>query len=382
MKKVQLKPFKAAKLYTRKGDLSKRWYVGFGAWNDALNRIEGIRAYCPAEYKTKDDRERWAKTVCSEINALLSAGYKRVSPKELDTDSENRALKPLTINQVFDLAIVKAQSLRKKTQSTYIVSLNKFRKWLGPNAQRDIDAITKSKVSEYSDFLLASGLSSATVNNQLNAIRIMVGKVFKAGYISSNPFQYEKLTETESFSNVAFTPEHQELIENYLKENNYPLFILTRLMYYSFIRPKEIRDLRVRDFNFMTNSLTITGEVSKSRKTNTIPIHTQIVDLLKEYRQYPSKFYICGKHFKPGVAQMAENAAYVAHRAALEALNLYDGYEYTLYSWRHTGAINAYLAGTDIKTLQFLFRHTSVSYTEIYLKSLKLQLMDIEFKSW
>ena len=58
----------------------------------------------------------------------------------------------------------------------------------------------------------------------------------------------------------------------------------------------------------------------------------------------------------------------VHYSKLVEPLNL--GKEFTLYSWKHTGVVNAYKNGVDIKALQLQCRHHSVSQTDTYLKSL------------
>jgi len=374
----ELPAYKEAVLRDREGDLKKEWYIEYYPFDESKNQLIRKRIKVPQSLHSSNQRKAWANKKINAINALLVKGY-HYPKKSVATDIP--VSQDLTINQIFDLAIIKAASLRAKTQGTYKGILNKFREWLGERANKGLELIDKRTVSEYTDFLLSNDLTAVTINNQLNITRLMIGKVKKAEYIYINPFVYDKLTETESFSNVAFSDKHQKMIEEYLKENNYPLFIFTRIMYYNFIRPKELIELKIQDVDFVGCSLTVSGSVAKNRKTNTIPLHPILSMLIDEYSSFPGRFYLCGRHLKPGTYKAGQNAAYEAHREVLEKLNLTD-YGYTLYSWRHTGAVRSYKAGTDIKTLQFLFRHASVTYTEIYLKTLKLNLKEIQFKSY
>ena len=382
MRSTKQNQYVSPKLYNRKGDLSKRWYIEFQAWNEETGQLEKKQVFCPAKFKSAREREIWGKDTCKEINSLLEKGYCFKSGGGSQGGSTEAPPVSITINEVFDLAIRKTASLRKKSASTYTGILEKFRTFLGSAAAGPIEGITKTLVSEYQDFLLSQDLTAVTINNQCNITRIMIGKAVKAEYIAKNPFIYTKLNETDSNSNTAFTPRDKETLEIYMQERAPGLYLFTRIMYYNFIRPKELRLLRVRDFDFDSQTITVPGPVAKNRKTNTVPIHPILFDLVKDQRSYPGNFYLIGKNFKPGQFQLAENYAYEAHKKVLQDCSLYEGYDYTLYSWRHTGAVNAYRAGTDIKTLQFLFRHASVIYTEIYLKSLKLQLRDIKFKNW
>jgi integrase len=89
-----------------------------------------------------------------------------------------------------------------------------------------------------------------------------------------------------------------------------------------------------------------------------------------------------GKNLEIGTALSCQtNYPYNAHAAALVATGL-DGLGYSLYSWKHTGAVRAYESGLDIKKLQRLLRHSSLTITDIYLRSLNV-VNDIEsLKGW
>jgi len=58
------------------------------------------------------------------------------------------------------------------------------------------------------------------------------------------------------------------------------------------------------------------------------------------------------------------------HKHFLEKLGFDD--RHTLYSWKHTGVVKAYLAGVDIKSLQRQCHHHSIEMADNYLKSLGL----------
>ena len=45
---------------------------------------------------------------------------------------------------------------------------------------------------------------------------------------------------------------------------------------------------------------------------------------------------------------------------------------HTLYGWKHTGVVKAFLAGVNIKSIQLQCRHYSIAETDNYLKSLGL----------
>jgi hypothetical protein len=69
----------------------------------------------------------------------------------------------------------------------------------------------------------------------------------------------------------------------------------------------------------------------------------------------------------PGVAYNL-NRMNKRHRKILTDLGFSTAHK--LYSWKHTGAINAVLAGVTVKELQIQLRHASLEEVDKYLRQL------------
>lgn len=76
----------------------------------------------------------------------------------------------------------------------------------------------------------------------------------------------------------------------------------------------------------------------------------------------------------PSAEKLSANYATSEHKQVLKELEIYKERITTLYAWKHTGNIHAYLAGMDIKMIQRINRHKSLATTEIYLKKIGLFL--------
>lgn len=61
------------------------------------------------------------------------------------------------------------------------------------------------------------------------------------------------------------------------------------------------------------------------------------------------------------------------HTLVLDALGLHNG-DYTMYSWKDTGACDLYLATKDIMFVKDMCRHSTVAFTEIYLRGMGILL--------
>lgn len=366
-------------VYLQYSDLSKEWYIDYYVFNAAKGKLERERDKIPLSYASAKQRRLFAKVEIADINALLDAGFHFVNSVDPVVETST------TLKMLIASALkIKSRTVRKKSLSTYTSNANKFLTWLGVDESKGLDFINKTKVSEYIDFLLDSEdiESNITVNNVLNITKGFFLILKKREIITHNPFVYEKLTETETFRNKAFSELDQSLMEAELKEKNFPLYVFTRFMYYNFIRPTELRQLKIEDIDFKRKTITVYGDGAKSRKTATIPLHPILFELVKDYEKLPKYYYLTGKDLSPGIIKASENTAYNQNRSLLADCEGLEGEGYTLYSWRHCGAVRAYEAGTDILTLQFLFRHSTILHTEIYLKSLRLQLNKVVLKDW
>lgn len=152
-------------------------------------------------------------------------------------------------------------------------------------------------------------------------------------------------------------------------------------MYFAFLRPRELRFLRVKHVKVGERAITIPGEIAKNRKMETVAIIHPLLDLI-DLKGCKPDYYLFGAGLKPIPGQCSENSPLNWHTNALEACGLKNRGN-TLYSWKHTGAVNAYRSGVDIKQLQALLRHSSIQITDVYLKSLGLRTdPNIAYYNW
>lgn len=87
--------------------------------------------------------------------------------------------------------------------------------------------------------------------------------------------------------------------------------------------------------------------------------------------QYPSDWYLFGKGYKPGPKQMKRNTVSMHHSEIRDALSIDK--KHNLYSWKHTGNVDSYLAGIDPYELMRQNRHHSLEQTMGYLVSMGLR---------
>lgn len=358
------KPFIPAVLRDRKGDLSKRWYIEFYAWDEKVNRLKRKHLIVPAKYKDARNRRVWANDKIAEINKLLNDGkyFRRTEVFEFK-DARIVDLFPNLLEKRKDSLRLKSyrslQSIYKKLEAYLLQSGNK---------NLLVSNFRTEHIEEWIDYMLGIGNIASTINNCTEKIGWFFEQAIGKGYLEKKKYKRRKLPETQTTKNVAFTKSHQRILEEYMLVNDYPLFLFTRFLYHAFIRPKELRNLQVKNLDFDNWCITVNGSFSKNRRNESVVMNQTLLQYAREFED--KEGYLFGKNFKLGINhQCSENYPYNRHAEALKQTGLED-LGYTLYSWKHTGAVRAYKSGVDIKKLQVLLRHSSLEITDIYLRSL------------
>ena len=96
---------------------------------------------------------------------------------------------------------------------------------------------------------------------------------------------------------MAFTKEDHAVLEKYLIENNYLLYLFTGYMYFAFIRTMELRFLKVKHVQISSKSIVIPGQKSKNRKTETVAIVPSIFKGVK-LEKVKSEYFLFGAGLK------------------------------------------------------------------------------------
>ena len=161
------------------------------------------------------------------------------------------------------------------------------------------------------------------------------------------------------------------------------LYFFTKMIYYTFIRPKELLGLHVKDFDFDNNIIKINAGISKNKKSDYVVIPKSLLPILEEMdiKKLDPEMLVFSFKLKPGKTFWSRNRVSEMHREVLEYLEIPQGFD--LYSWKHTGACAAYKAGLGVKEIQVQMRHADSKMTDTYLRSLGLMINDeIKDKEW
>ena len=261
------------------------------------------------------------------------------------------------------------KGLSENTLSAYESDITQFLEFTGENIINNdlINLFITTELNEKSDSSKIRKISSINqyidwFNLNKNDYQIEFDKVtFKKG---------SYLPETISISDVnRLINSHDH--SNYMNSRN---LTLIDFMYSTACRVSELCDVRLSDLDFEDDFVKLFGKGSKQR---IVPIGSQLkINLLKylklrdELNTQESYLFLSKNNKK-----LDRSAIFrIIKKSATLSDNNLSIHPHTL---RHSAATHMLEAGCDLRTLQELLGHTSVSTTKIYTKLTKEFLVEI-----
>jgi integrase len=186
-------------------------------------------------------------------------------------------------------------------------------------------------------------------------------------YLHNNGFTIEKSTlKTRKQEEVLHKPisDLKNILER-IKTHNNNLYICALLTYGCLLRPHhEIRLLRWSDFSDDLSYITLSGSRVKSKRNRVVPVPKYV---RKELTVGDRNHNIFSGDIKP------YNRSYFnGVWKRFKALNPELDKDITLYSFRHTGAIEIFKRTGSIHKLQRAMGHSSLNVSLTYLRGLEI----------
>ena len=180
----------------------------------------------------------------------------------------------------------------------------------------------------------------------------------------------------EEKKRVLIPLEYRQLMREYLMEQNQGLMLVSWLVYYSLIRPSEVRKLKVSDVSLKNHCIAVRGDNAKNHHTRyaTIPAEVERFLVENNYLNQNMNFYLIGNDYKPS-EQMASHTHFgkdwIKMRHAIGMPEVMQ-----LYSLRDTGITEMLRAGIPDLTVMQHADHSDLSITSIYAKHADPNLID------
>lgn len=283
-----------------------------------------------------------------------------------------------SLNLLQKVISIQSISWRPKTVSAYKTVEKAFTSYLGKIPP---DKATEQHIHGFLIHLSKSPISAGRVEKYRKMLYTLYARAVEQKLCTVNPVTLNKTNRFEHKSLYFFSD--IQIAQFKTAQMPAQLRLAIQFLFYTFIRPGELRGLKIQDINFEYGFIEIPSEISKNRKTQKVLIPSGFSKILHSLKVYPNSFYIFSKTGVPGKNQIGVNWFNNEHRKVLDTLKIRG--RYAFYSWKHTGVVKAVQAGCNLKDLQLQLRHHSLDMVNEYLKNLGVLMSEdlrTKFPAW
>jgi integrase len=385
MKKIAILP----KLYDGNGDIRKKWFVYYSFRNPTTDKMERFRVFEGLADTNSNKKERYmtAEILIKDLTARMKQGWNpfaesteflfenNLLPRNTAKISAAAKVNGRTFRLCANLFLPEMDGMAPKTYESYVSKYRTFDLWLQTKAMEklNIAEITPEIIREFVLYLI-NDLNQARLT--IEKYKYMLNKLFewcvKNKYIAQNPCV--DLPSTTRINDQTARPINQNdvaRLTDAIRATDPQLWLAVQLEYYCFLRPGlEIRFARIEWFDLARGVINVPSRAVKTRRKKVVIIPDVFRDqLLNKYKihLYPRDYYLLGVNGVPGEKPVSVNTLRERFNKIRDNLKLPK--EYKLYSWKHTGNINAAEAGVPMFHIQQQNGHASLRSTEVYMKN-------------
>ena len=272
--------------------------------------------------------------------------------------------------------------LSKNTIVSYQRDLEKYRFFLNSSKIKEILNVSNDQILYFLEFLYKTQ-SSSSVSRVLATLRTFYKYLVRDGKIQKNPFSSIKNPKMpKKILEVLNEQEVKKFLESipsstYLELRDKAMF---ELLYACGMRVSEIVDLKLADIDFDEGLIRFIGKGNKERIT---PIGDSAKDYLGKY--IGAARYNLERERKSENVFLNKNGQKLTRQGFWKILKKYAGKVNTgknLYPhlFRHSYATHMLERGADLRIVQELLGHSSISTTQIYTNINKKHVKETYFK--
>lgn len=305
----------------------------------------------------------------------------------LDLNRFRKVFSPVAANHqpvTWDAAIadydrdLRVRGSAERTRRAYAVDLAGFAEWLAPQGLAPGD-VRHRDVRRFGAGLSSAGAAPATVARKLAAIRGLYGYLVRVEQVGQNPAELVSSPKrSEKLPQVLTTEQMRSLLERIPAHT--PLELRDRAMlelaYSCGLRCEEIVNLDGGSFDFEQERLRVLGKGSKER---ILPVGEPAQRALERYLERGRRalatdprepaLFLSKSGRRLSNSDITRRLGLWTREAALAA-------GISPHSLRHSFATHLLEGGADLRTIQELLGHSSISTTQVYTRVDAARLRD------
>ena len=330
-----------------KCDNKQRFYVVFYKNGKRYRLFNGSKIKCdlfPNSYPA-EKRYEIAKLLAAEVFKFISSGQSIESPSALQNISNKEYLKLALDAKLRGDYSQKYKSMLRFVYSSFESCLNS-------------ENITSNDVKSYLNRYV-SGVSYNTIKRHLNAL---INEARSIG-MNSNPMEGLKAKKTKAKLHKPYKDVASILEE--VKSYNQNLYICCLLTYGCLLRPhREVRELKWADFSDNLCHIHLSGQRNKSGRNRIVPVPIYVRNELKKGQDLHNIF--------TGNESALNSSYFNTLWGRFKRVSKLIEQDQTLYSFRHSGAIEIFKRTGSLHKLQRAMGHSSLNVSLTYLRGLEV----------
>lgn len=283
----------------------------------------------------------------------------------------------------FEAYIASERHYSEHTLTSYLTDITTLEEFLKREQFGQLVHVT-SRIARFYVATLHEQYTPKSIARKISSVRSFYSFLQDEEFIRENPFQDIDLPkQARQLPKFIYPDEIQTLFDSIdtstvLGRRNY---LILEFLYGTGVRVGELVAIKLNDIDYFQDLVLIHGKGSKDRY---VPLHARLVEELTDYVLTTRKDLLKKNESKHlflnhrGAPISARGVRMIVHKILMdsgESLNL------SPHTLRHTFATHLLNNGADLRSVQELLGHESLSSTQIYTKVSKEKLKDSYLKA-
>ena len=278
--------------------------------------------------------------------------------------------------RAFKAHLVSSEQCSRNTVSTYLYCLQSFASFLekkGEGNTKDVDYATEADCQSFFDARWHKGMTSKTVAKDMAAFDSYFSFLILEGVRKDNPVQkLARPKREETLPRVLTLQEINTFLESVPTDtpNSMRDRAIFELMYSAGLRVSEVVNLKLEDIFFNENLVKVRGKGDKER---IVPFGEVAKKKLKEYIDGERNKLLDAKYHAntrfSGAVFLNRFGKAITRQGIwkrMKEISKLVGINTKLHTFRHSYATHLLEGGADLRSVQTLLGHASITTTEVY----------------
>lgn len=277
-------------------------------------------------------------------------------------------------------ALWSQKGLAALTLAAYRLDLKQFANWIELRGER-LQTATQSTIQQYLSHRFNQGASARTNARLLSTLRQYYRDLVKSGSRQDNPTALinapkirQHLPSTLSESDINRLLEAPDLDSKYGLRDR----CMLEIMYSSGLRVSELVSLQMNQVNTNLGLVRLTGKGNKER---VIPVGEEALHWLAKYLA-DARPLLLRRNAPSNALFLSSRSSAITRQAFWQHIkkHLFNAgikTDYSPHSLRHAFATHLLNHGADLRTVQMLLGHSSLSTTQIYTHIAQARLQSL-----